>query len=558
MRANIPPPSSASNRAPFARARPTNTNEPIAVIIGKTFESTTLPDGSQQINEVTKYKRLNDGHIYTESKLRTSSADEDKENQEVNVASPQPGAMYNRRNSKPSDCFKLQLNQLACPSSLTLTSSGSVGSDNSKPAIMCGGSYDSEVSDEKGIFHCQTKETAQMSVVTENYEEDSIEEYSYENEERKSLSPYAAARKDNYLGGWCPSFDDLENKSLQLGAHQSGVWSTWANNSVFGDNVLMAMFDPSNNRQNRNNHVNNGSDEEEDNSNERFHLKASRRNTCREMMSTRKCKIAVCFLAIIAAAIVVMIVAFRPEESGWNINKEAHVEPSCIHLEIIIDTDSNTAGKENPDGDVNEWSLVRHGKKDQLISIAKSSELSPDTMHNFQHCVKPGVFTFTVTDSGGDGLGTEGEGGYYIVADGVKLGVSSFFFHEDQMTFTLPFVGDEYDGDGETQCADDFFLVVKTDINPGETTWDVVDNETGETILEGGPYELPHSVYTHRACMANGNYTLNMKDGGKDGVCCGVNGYGLYMLYNDGEIITSSTGEYGSGTSTVFVLGGEQ
>lgn len=466
--------------------------------------------------------------------------------------------MYGQK-SKGVDGFKLQLSQLACPSSLTLTSSSSVSSDNSRPAMLCGApSYDSEGSvDNKGIFHCQTKETAQMSVVTENYEEDSIEEYSYATEERKALSPYAAARHENMLGGWCPSFDDIENKSLQLGGQQSGIWSTWANDTVFGDNVLMAMFDRSRNNRGNNGHGAGDEIEDEENSNERFHLKASRKMTCKEMLCTRKCKVMICFLAVVAAAIGVMTVAFKPEESGWNINKEAHVEPTCIHLEIIIDTDENTAGKQNPDGDVNEWSLVRHGKKDQMISIAKSSELSPDTVHNFQHCVKPGVFTFTVTDSGGDGLGTNGEGGYYIVADGVKLGVSSFFFHEDEMTFTLPFTGDEYDGDGETDCADDFFLVVKTDSNPGETTWNVVDNESGETVMEGGPYELPHSVYTKRACMTNGNYTFNMKDGGKDGVCCDQ-GYGLYMLYNDGELIANSNGEYGSGSSTVFLLGDEQ
>ena len=553
MRSNAPPPSSVLSRAPFklARQNNTNTNEPIAVIIGKTFESTTLPDGSQQINEVTKYKRLNDGYIYTESKLR-NPIEEDKENvshaASNAISRPMPTSA---KNPSSTECggFKLtQLNPLACHSSLTLTSSSETMSSNeSNPAPLCGGgSYDSD-SDHKGIFQCQTKETTGMSVVTEDYEEDSIEDYAYENEERRSLSPYAAARKENNLGGWCPSFDDIENKSLQL-HQQSSVWSTWANDSVFGDNVLMAMFDRSNARNNNGN----GQENMEEDSNERFHLKASRRMTCREMMSTKKCKVIMCFAAFLAAAIAVMVIAFQPSnEAEWNINKNTPTEPACIHLEIIIDTDTN------PDGDVNEWSLVRHGKNDNLISIAKSSELSPDTVHNFQHCVQPGAFTFTVSDSGGDGLGTNGEGGYYIVANGVKLGVSSFFFHEDEMTFTLPFTGDEYDGDGETECADDFFLVIKTDANPEDVTWDVVDNDSGKTVMEGGPYELPHSVYTKRACMNNGNYTFNIKDGGEDGVCCDE-GYGLYMLYNDGELIANSDGQYGGGASTVFMLGGNQ
>lgn len=546
----------SSNQAPFGLSRiSTNTSintEPISVIIGKTFESTTLPDGSQQINEVTKYKRLNDGHIYTESKLRNPA--EDKEN----VSHSNSNQMCSATNSQcPGNFgFKLtQLNQLACPSSLTLTSSSeTISSDNSniKMRVPCGSSFDSETN-EKGIFQCETRETAQMSVVTEDYEEDSmVDEYLYGDEERKSLSPYAAARKDNKdnWGGWCPSFDDLENNSLQLRQD-----STWVPESIFRDSYLMTMLERTN--PNRLNQDHDGTSTE-DNSDERFHLKASRRMACREMIRTRKCKMLLCFITFLAAAIGVVTFAFQPnDESEWNINKEAHNEPSCIHLEIIIATDSTTASESNPDGDVNEWSLVRHGKNDHLISIAVSSELSPDTVHHFQHCVQPGLFTFTVSDSGGDGLGTNGDGGYYIVADGVKLGVSSFFFHEDEMTFTLPFVGDEDDGDGDTECADDFFLVIKTDGNPEEVTWNIVDNDSGDIVMEGGPYELSQAVYTKRACMVDGNYTFNIRDEGEDGVCCD-NGYGLYMLYNEGELIANSDGQYGNEASTVFLLGGDE
>jgi hypothetical protein len=57
--------------------------------------------------------------------------------------------------------------------------------------------------------------------------------------------------------------------------------------------------------------------------------------------------------------------------------------------------------------------------------------------------------------------------------------------------------------------------------------------------------------------LKDGSYTFSIKDGGKDGVCCDE-GYGLYMLYNDGELIANSDGNYGSGASTVFVLGDNQ
>eukprot|EP00984_Skeletonema_dohrnii_P031702 scaffold24548_cov78-Skeletonema_dohrnii-CCMP3373.AAC.2 len=37
------------------------------IVIGKTFEATTLEDGSEQVIEHIRYKRLNDGYIWTVS-----------------------------------------------------------------------------------------------------------------------------------------------------------------------------------------------------------------------------------------------------------------------------------------------------------------------------------------------------------------------------------------------------------------------------------------------------------------------------------------------------------
>ena len=60
----------------LSRSKGSNTSNTstssISVIVGKTFEATTHPtNGTQQIIEVTKYKRLSDGFIYKETKLRS-------------------------------------------------------------------------------------------------------------------------------------------------------------------------------------------------------------------------------------------------------------------------------------------------------------------------------------------------------------------------------------------------------------------------------------------------------------------------------------------------------
>jgi len=157
------------------------------------------------------------------------------------------------------------------------------------------------------------------------------------------------------------------------------------------------------------------------------------------------------------------------------------------------------------------------------------------------------VYTFHISDSGGDGLGERGKTGYIINADGIDFGVSSWFLDDEQMTFSLPLVEDV------GFCSDDFLLVVKTDDKPEETSWDVVDNDSGETVLRGGPYSLPQSVHTQRACLSDGNYTFNMHDLGGEGICCD-NGKGFFSLYKNGVEVVDSNGQFGTKNSTVFVL----
>lgn len=251
-------------------------------------------------------------------------------------------------------------------------------------------------------------------------------------------------------------------------------------------------------------------------------------------------------------------------------DKVAPITNPCIPLQIVMSsTDANA-------NDINAWSLTRTGNNDNVIAIKSEDDL-PELYvtkvggkednnngvqeYTYKKCVQPGVYTFSISDSSGNGLGTEGSGksGYYITANDVTLGVSSFFFDEEKMTFTLPLVKDDDDKQDkdDTVCTDDFFLAIKTDGNPSQTNWNVINNDTQEQVLEGGPYDLPYTVYTHRACLPNGSYTFNMLDGGEDGVCCD-DGKGFFVLQKDGKTIVNSDGEFGSEKSVVFELGDEE
>lgn len=70
-------------------------------------------------------------------------------------------------------------------------------------------------------------------------------------------------------------------------------------------------------------------------------------------------------------------------------------------------------------------------------------------------------------------------------------------------------------------------LTVRTDDNPGETTWKLTNLATGEVVLEGGPYEEANHKYTETLDIpADGCYDFTIFDAGGDG----FTGSGLYGM----------------------------
>jgi hypothetical protein len=98
------------------------------------------------------------------------------------------------------------------------------------------------------------------------------------------------------------------------------------------------------------------------------------------------------------------------------------------------------------------------------------------------------------------------------------------------MSFQLP-LKNAHDSDKEegAVCSDDFFLAIQTDDNPDETTWNIIDDDSGKEVLAGGPYSLPLAMYTHRAaCLPDGKYLIwqiqvvtdYVASMGEDSTCC--------------------------------------
>jgi len=570
----------------------------ITVVVGKTFETTILPDGSQKITEVTKYKRLNDGFIYTERKSRQVVEDDQSEATSVqmtpksiqntprrSIISPQTSSRGGFRFSlgsfkndnaalEKTDADKKQEDfpELACPSSLTLTNSSS--------------------SDATDVH--DTNSVVKYNAASNGKTEDFVEEYFYSNEEtpRQSQTP---RQRTNGSGWYATQEQDRdEENSIQLVIDKVKIWSPrnpikkirHSDHEKNGFPHIKKFFHQDGNGRDSGDFPRIIELEDE----ESYETPKVHPPSCRDKLRARKYKILFAAILAVVAITSVATVFYRtysqseeaatysldvdtenstPSGRDSNVSDaadEGGVPPktndgdlvekdlSCITLKIVLSTDNETGNTEKSNGDKSEWRLTRREDDDSIATIASGGSLGPNEKHIIEDCVAPGVYTFHVSDSGGNGLGEAGRGGYYVIADGLKLGVSSFFFHDEEMTFTLPFDGDEYDGDKETACADDFFLAIKTDDKPAETRWNVVDNESGNAVLRGGPYALPWAVYTKRACLPNGSYTLNVVDSGGDGICCDY-GQGFFVVSSDGETIVDSNGKYGDTFSTDFHLG---
>ena len=638
-----------SSTTPTSSSVATNTNQStrrddninsIAVIVGKTFEATSLPDGSQQIIEVTKYKRLSDGYVYTESKLRSLEDVEEDDMSEtprsqvgggvdvrddaelnnqqgggISVESgsiqqrvpppPPPPSSLVRHNISPHSQQRHRQQQPRPTRSPQRQPSHSPTKHNYPESDILStfsSSYSSaESADENG--------TNFMSVITEDHAMPSgggnrgneyggfVEEYLYDddpigfaqwqNDQHQTSSaanmPRTASGVSNTIqrnnSGWCPFGDgSIADDSLQVVNNMNvkrGLWASPAR--LAGRGLRVKTFFHTNNESSSNEvplDLTNGrldsdgiTDEEKGQQ-----QRGARygRNKSRMPSSKKHCKVwTIAILLVVIGSIVAIALLVPSNQNTPSKQIENDDTQECIHLQIVMSTT-----EENSEQDTNSWSLTRVNNEDnnnKIVTI-KSSDFLPeqtdendetgDSTHTYKKCVDPGVYTFTISDSSGNGLGTDGsKSGYYITANEVTLGVSSFFFHEEKMTFTLPFVPEEEHISGgeeiDTVCTDDFFLAIKTDGNPNQTSWNVIDNNTEEEVLTGGPYDLPWTVYTHRACLPNGSYTFNMVDEGGDGVCC-EDGKGFFMLQKDGKTIVKSDGEFGSEKSVGFALGEEE
>jgi hypothetical protein len=95
-------------------------------------------------------------------------------------------------------------------------------------------------------------------------------------------------------------------------------------------------------------------------------------------------------------------------------------------------------------------------------------------------------------------------------------------------------------------CNANFGINFQFDLYPGEISWQVASNETGDVVATGGPYDYlpPNSYVEVDKCLPYGCYTLRIDDSYGDGICCN-NGDGYYEFIDQfGDVLTTG-GDFG-------------
>ena len=107
-------------------------------------------------------------------------------------------------------------------------------------------------------------------------------------------------------------------------------------------------------------------------------------------------------------------------------------------------------------------------------------------------------------------------------------------------------------------CNNQAILKLQLDDNPEETTW-VLTDEAGQEMIIAGPYPgyMAGQLLEVPLCLADGCFTLSVRDSGNDGLCC-EDGDGGYELHNQQGHILAQGSHFGGNGTAYFCLESNQ
>lgn len=132
----------------------------------------------------------------------------------------------------------------------------------------------------------------------------------------------------------------------------------------------------------------------------------------------------------------------------------------------------------------------------------------------------------------------------------------------NNITVNLLNVNNQVDGDATNNSASTnttlesdhemITLSILADNYPGETSWEIIDQGTGQVIATGG-VNGAGQLFTEDICVDYSScFSLYVYDSYGDGICCGFGMGNFSVLDNDGNTIVYNNGDFGDEAHEVF------
>ncbi|MEO1434324.1 MAG: PKD domain-containing protein [Bacteroidota bacterium] len=171
--------------------------------------------------------------------------------------------------------------------------------------------------------------------------------------------------------------------------------------------------------------------------------------------------------------------------------------------------------------------------------------------HLFLPTIAGGTAPYTYFWDFGDGAFSTSSSPFHIyINPGVYVAVLTVT-DANGFTCSIAYPIQVSDPDPDPPCnATEIILDLNLDNFPGETTWDVVD-ENGNLVAAGGPYNNANTAVSEAICVSDGCYAFTIYDSFGDGICCGF-GQGDYILTDPSGFILAAGGEFDDFETTGF------
>ena len=174
-------------------------------------------------------------------------------------------------------------------------------------------------------------------------------------------------------------------------------------------------------------------------------------------------------------------------------------------------------------------------------------------MYSNKYYLPPAEYTFEIDNNCGDP--GDSQLSYNFTLDGEVVTSGADFGYSDSTTFgsgcplTPPLTNSPTPP--SSPCTQSIIQVgVLTDEYPGETSWTLFKEFTGDQVASSPEYVLPEWFHYNTYCLSPAGYTFDIKDDADDGICCSY-GNRYYNVTLDGEVVVSGA-DFGYSDSTTF------